>query len=55
MKIELQKLIQECQGIAGNWDGDESGYREDQAHIALEIVDDAKELIILINELNGTE
>jgi len=54
MKDKLKKLIKECEGIAGRWNGDEPGYLEDQAHIANDIIEKANELIVLINELNGT-
>ena len=53
MKTELLKLKKECEEIAGNWNGDESGYMEDQAHIALDIIEKVDELIELINELKG--
>ena len=55
MKEELAKLIKECEEIAGNWNGDEPGYAEEQAGIANEIIEKSNELIALINELNGTE
>lgn len=55
IKEELEKLIQECKEIAGNWNGDNPGYEEDQAHIAEEIIEKSQELLQLINELNGTE
>jgi len=54
MKEELKKLIKECEEIAGRWNGDEPGYAEDQAHISEEIIEKSRELIELINELNGT-
>lgn len=54
MKEELKKLIEECEEIAGRWNGDDSGYQEEQAETALEIIEKAKELIELINYLNGT-
>lgn len=55
MKEYLKKLIKECEEIQGRWNGDESGYAEDQASIATDIIEKSKELIGLINELNGTE
>ena len=55
MKAELKKLIKECEEISGRWDGDNPGYAEDQAHIAEEIIEKSRELIELINELNGTK
>lgn len=54
MKEQLKKLIDECETIAGNWNGEDSGYQEEQAGIANDIIEKAKELIELINELNGT-
>ena len=54
MKTNLQELIDEMIVIRGNWNGDEPGYREEQASIATDIIDKSKELIDLINELNGT-
>ena len=54
MKKHLQELIEEMKVIQGNWNGDESGYMEDQAGIASDIIDKSRELIDLINELNGT-
>jgi len=54
MKEELQKLIEEMEKVKGQWNGDESGYYEDQANVATDIQEKAKELIKLINELNGT-
>ena len=54
MKEHLQELIKEMEVIQGNWNGDESGYQEEQAGIATDIIEKAKELENLINELNGT-
>lgn len=54
MKVHLQELIDEMKVIQGNWNGDEGGYREEQADIAGDIIEKANELIDLINELNGT-
>lgn len=55
IKEELEKLIKEMEEVKGQWNGDESGYYEDQANIAEDIQVKAKELIELINELNGTK
>jgi signal recognition particle subunit SEC65 len=33
MKEQLEKLIKEMETVAGNWSGDYSGYREEQAHM----------------------
>jgi hypothetical protein len=54
IKDELKKLIEECEQIRGHWNGKDSGYAEDQANIASDIIEKSKELIELINELNGT-
>jgi uncharacterized protein YukE len=54
MKDELKKLIKECEEIQSRWNGDKSGYEEEQANIASDIIEKAGELIDLINELNGT-
>jgi len=54
MKEKLVKLIKECEGIRGHWNGDTDGYEQEQAHIATDIIEKANELIDLINELNGT-
>ena len=54
MKEELRKLIKECEEISGRWNGDNPGYAEEQAHISNDIIEKSKELIDLINELNGT-
>jgi uncharacterized protein YukE len=51
IKEQLQKLIKECEEIAGQWNGDESGYQEDQANLANDIIEKANELLELINEL----
>ena len=55
MKDELYKLIKECEEIESNWNGEDSGYAEEQAMIASDIVEKSKELIDAINELNGTK
>lgn len=55
MKEEIQKLIKEMEEIQGCWNGDESGYQEEQAGIATDIIEKAQELLDLINELNGTK
>lgn len=54
IKEQLEKLIKECEVIAGNWNGDESGYAEEQAGIANDIIKKSQELLALVNELNGT-
>lgn len=47
---QLQNLIKEQNEIAGLWNGDESGLQEDNAHLALEIVDTAESLLELLKE-----
>ena len=54
MKDNLRELIKEMEEIRGQWNGKESGYQEDQANIASDIIEKSIELITLINELNGT-
>jgi uncharacterized protein YukE len=55
MKEQLKKLIEEMEEVRGRWNGDESGYLEEQSDIASDIIEKSEELINLINELNGTE
>lgn len=50
---ELQKLIEEMEDVMSKWNGDESGYAETRTTIANDIIEKSKELIALINELNG--
>lgn len=54
MKEQLQELIKEMKVIQSAWNGDEGGYMEEQADTASDIIDNARELIDLINKLNGT-
>tara|TARA_B110000503_G_C6787407_1_gene265804 strand:+ start:227 stop:424 length:198 start_codon:yes stop_codon:yes gene_type:complete len=54
IKEHLLKLKEEMEEEAGKWNGDESGYQEEQSTIALEIIKKAEELLELINEFNGT-
>lgn len=54
MKEEIIKLIKEMKEIQGRWNGKNSSYQEEQANIATDIIEKAKELHDLINELNGT-
>lgn len=54
IKEHLLELKKEMQFESGRWNGEESGYREDQAHIAEEIIEKVDELLKLINEFNGT-
>lgn len=53
-KDYLEELIEEMEKIQGNWNGDKSGYQEDQANIAKEIQEKAREIQELIKALNGT-
>lgn len=52
MKTELQTLITQMEEIAGEWNGDEAGRQEERAHIAEDIIEKAKELIDLLEELD---
>ena len=54
IREHLAKLRIECEEISGNWNGDDSGYLEDQATIANDMIEKIDELVALINELNGT-
>lgn len=54
IKEELLKLRKEAEEISSNWNGDEPGYREEQASIANDIIEKVDELLVLIEELNGT-
>jgi hypothetical protein len=54
MKEQLQELIKEMEEVRGRWDGKTGGYMEEQADTASDIIDNARELIDLINKLNGT-
>lgn len=55
IKEHLLKLKEEAERISGNWNGDNPGFAEDQAHIANEIIEKVDELLDLIEELNGTK
>lgn len=61
MKTQIQyyedffkDLKEEMENVAGNWNGDDSGYREEQAMIAYDIIEKSNEIVELIRELNGT-
>ncbi len=42
MKDKLKELIKECEGIQSSWNGDDSGYAEDQTRISEEIIEKSK-------------
>ena len=44
-------LLEEARNISSQWNGDESGHLEDQAHICDEIFETATKLQELIEEL----
>lgn len=46
----LTQLKKDYEGIAGRWNGDESGLQEDRARHALEVIEKVDELIELLNE-----
>lgn len=52
---KLLALKKEAEEISGNWNGDDPGYAEDQAHIANDIIEKVDELLDLIKELDGTK
>lgn len=54
IKEELLKLKKEAEEISSNWNGEDSGYAEEQAGIANDIIEKVDELLELISELNGT-
>lgn len=47
----LDKLIQDANDIAGQWNGDEAGLLEERAGIATKIAEKAEEIKDLINHL----
>jgi hypothetical protein len=47
---QLKNLIKEQNEIAGEWNGDESGIQEDNAHEAQEIIDLAEQLLEKLNQ-----
>lgn len=50
-EYQLNDLIEATQQIAGEWNGDEPGTQEDQAHLANDIIEKATELRDLIKEM----
>jgi hypothetical protein len=50
----METLKKEMEEIVGKWNGDESGWEEDQAGIATEILEHIAAIESLIKELNGT-
>jgi hypothetical protein len=54
LDLDLQKLITDCEEIAGWWDGDLPGRAEDRAHIAADIIETTIRLQDLLKELNNT-
>ncbi len=53
MEKTLNKLKEYMEEIAGQWNGDESGSQEDNAHIALEVIEKIDEIEKLLEELNS--
>jgi len=51
----MDKLKKEMEQIAGEWNGDESGYQEEQAGTAIEILEKIAEIEELLKYLNGEE
>ena len=52
MKESLMRLKEKLEDIAGEWDGNESGLKEERAEIAREAIVHTTKLILLLNELN---
>lgn len=48
----LTEIYNHAEEIAGQWDGDESGIREDRAMIANDIMEAVKNLRELLSDLN---
>lgn len=48
----LQFLVKEMDEIAGRWNGDESGFQEDQSTLAKDISEKAAELRALLDDFN---
>lgn len=48
----LKQLKSQLEGIAGNWNGDESGIAEDRAHAANEGIELIEKLESILEELN---
>jgi len=42
--MDIKKIVEYFEEIAGEWNGDEDGYLEDRASIANEILDKIEEL-----------
>ncbi len=50
---QLIKIKHDMEALAGQWNGDESGRLEDQAHICGEIIDHINATITLLEELDN--
>lgn len=48
----MDKLKTRMEEIAGSWDGDQSGIQEDNASIAVEVLEKIKEIEELLEGLN---
>ena len=53
MKEELTKLRISLEEIAGEWDGDNPGQKEDRAHAAQEGIEAIDKLVQILEELDG--
>lgn len=51
--MELEKLKERMEHIAGSWNGKESGLAEDRAGVALEVLEKIKEINESIEYLNS--
>ena len=52
MDLDLKAISTYAEEISGNWDGKESGWAEERADIANDIIEKVKELRALLTELN---
>ncbi len=50
---QLITLKQDMEALASNWNGDDSGKLEDQAHICGEVIDHVTATITLLEELEN--
>lgn len=49
----LEEIKKEMEEVAGNWNGEDSGYKEEQAGYANEIIEHINAIETLIKEMNS--
>lgn len=54
LSLELDRLEEEAKTIAGLWDGDDPGAKEENAHIANDIIETSTKLRELLAEVITT-